>query len=316
MYERTFQYRVAVSSASLPVALALTAMAWLPGDWTDWRRWAGLAAVVVMAYFVALWNNVHMLLRIRSRLVSSTFLLLVAACPFLHRWSTDWVPAACAIGVYYCLFRAYQKSHPEPDVFHAFVFLGVGSFFFPQWLCFVPVLWGALLVRLRAFTSRSFVASLLGLVLAYWAFVAYAAWHNRLDTAFGFWLDAWAVGLPDYGACPLPCAVSFAFVSFYLAVSAVHFSRTAFYDRIRVRMYYRLLITQAVLLGVAIVAQPRHFGVAFPLYVVTASPVVGHYFALARGRFMNVWFIASLLLLGGLYVFNFVAPWTSLSTYW
>ncbi len=315
MYEHTFQHRVAVSNATLPIAACLTVAAWMSGDWSDWRLWAGLALTAAMAYFVAVWNSVYMLLRIRSRLVSSTYLVLVAACPFLHRWDVSLIPAACALGVYFLLFRSYQKSRPEPDVFHAFIFYGVGSLFFPQWLYFVPVFWGAMLIRLRSLTLRSISAAVLGLMLPYWALAAYAVWQNRLDTAFLFLSDLLRFDAPSYAGLPLSHVVSFAFVSFYLVLGVVHFSRTAYNDRIRVRMYLRLLITQAVLLGAFLVAQPRHFDVLFPLYVLTASPIIGHYLALVRGRFMGVWFVLSLLLFGGLFVFNSVVPWMPLSTF-
>ena len=68
-------------------------------------------------------------------------------------------------------------------------------------------------------------------------------------------------------------------------------------------------------MAVLLIAQPQHYAVLFPLYVLTSSPIVGHYLALARGWGMKVWFVASLVLLVALSVFNHLAPWIPLSTF-
>lgn len=315
MYEHTFQHRVATSSATLSVAMVWLVLSWLFSVPPTLAVGGTLAGTAVTGILVAWWNDAFMLLRIRSRLISAWMLAFAAACPFMAGWGTALVPAACALGLYSFLFRAYQKPRPESDVFHAFVFLGVGSFFFPQWLYFVPFLWGAMFVRLRVYGLRVWSSAIVGLTLPYWIYGGYAAWQNRFDTAFGFLSGLGEFAVPDYGSVPLPVAVSFGFLTFYLVIASGHFSRTSYNDKIRVRMYHRLLTTQALLMAVLLIAQPQHYAVLFPLYVLTSSPIVGHYLALARGWGMNVWFVASLVLLVALSVFNHFAPWIPLSTF-
>lgn len=315
MYEHTFQHRVATSSATLSVAIAWLGLSWLFSAPLTPAVGGAVAGTAVVGILVAWWNDAFMLLRIRSRLISAWMLAFAAACPFMAGWGTALVPAACALGLYSCLFRAYQKPRPEADVFHAFVFLGVGSFFFPQWLYFVPVLWGAMLVRLRVYGPRVWSSAIVGLTLPYWLYGGYAAWQNRFDTAFGFLSALGEFAVPDYGSVPLPVAVSFGFLTFYVVIASGHFNRTSYNDKIRVRMYHRLLTTQALLMAVFLAAQPQHYVALFPLYVLTSAPIVGHYLALARGWGMNAWFVASLLLLVSLTVFNHLAPWMPLSIF-
>ncbi len=313
--ETMFRYRVVTSDATLPVVVVGLVVSWLSDVPFSLLQCVMVAAAVVVAIGIALWSDACMLLRVRSRMVSAWFVAFVAACPFLAQWGSALIPAVCALGFYAFLFHAYQRPRPAAYVFHAFAFLGLGSFFFPQWLFFVPVLWGAMSLRLRVYGLRVWAASLLGIALPYWVYGIYAVWRGRLDTAFGFLGELFSFSPPDYASLPLPVVVSFVFLTFCVVLFVLHFNRTSYNDKIRVRMYYRLLTTQAVLQAAFLVAQPHLYETLFPLYILTSSPLVGHYLAFARGRGMNAWFVCLLLLLLSLALYNHLAPWMPLSAF-
>ena len=72
------------SSFTLPVMAVVTSLLWLLSGSADQWRWLTLALTALTTYIVVELNNRHALLRIRSRLVSSVFLLFMAASPFLR----------------------------------------------------------------------------------------------------------------------------------------------------------------------------------------------------------------------------------------
>ena len=52
-------------------------------------------------------------------------------------------------------------------------------------------------------------------------------------------------------------------------------------------------------------AYPCFFNYLFPLLLVNSSPLIAHYFTLAKGRvLMNIWFIFWLVLTFALYCYN------------
>ena len=113
------------SSFTLPVMAVVTSLLWLLTGPADQWRWLTLALTALTTYIVVELNNRHALLRIRSRLVSSAFLLFMAASPFLH---THWQAAALMFAFalsYAMLFQTYQRVRAEGYVFHAFLFLGL-----------------------------------------------------------------------------------------------------------------------------------------------------------------------------------------------
>lgn len=285
--------------------VALVAVLWLLPGVRDRELWLGLFATGITAYLMVEWNNRHALLRIRSRLTSSTFLILSAACPFLHRWTPDMLLPMCLAGAYFLLFSSYQKVRGEGEIFHAFLCIGLGSLLFPPIVVVVPFLYFSMIVQMRSFSLRTFLAGCLGLLLPYWGYVGWAVWHNRLDEVLNVVEGYVRVSCPDYSVIGLHEWVSLSFVGALLLFSIIHYLRTAYNDKIRTRMFFYVLIIQVLLLVSMLLLFPQWNTVLLRMLLVPASPLIGHYLALARGRFMNAWFIFLLTLSGMLTAFNY-----------
>ena len=79
-----FRNRSAKSMLTLPLVAVIAGVVWvLPDPRSAWL-WGGFAIVCALTYTLRELNNRFQLLRIRSRLVSATFLTLFAALPDLH----------------------------------------------------------------------------------------------------------------------------------------------------------------------------------------------------------------------------------------
>jgi len=289
--------------------VVLAAVLWLLPGVRDQELWFGLLATGVTAYLMAEWNNRHALLRIRSRFTSSTFLVLSAACPFLHRWTPDMLLPTCLAGAYFLLFSSYQKVRAEGETFHAFLCIGLGSLWFPPIIAVAPFLYFSMIVQMRTFSLRSFLAGCLGLLLPYWGYVGWAVWHNRLDEVLDVMERYVRMPSPDYSVIGLHEWVSLAFVVALALFSIMHYLRTAYNDKIRTRMFFYVLIIQVFLLISLLMLFPQWDAAILRMLLVPASPLIGHYLALARGRFMNAWFIVLLLLAGVLAAFNYCDGW-------
>lgn len=265
-------------------------------DWSNLQRLGGLGLTLLTAYLMVEWNNTFSLMRVRSRMTSSTFLLLMAACPLLQTWTTQMLVPLSLLLCYFCLFRSYQKVRAEADFFHAFSFLGLGCLFFPQLLYFVPLLLVSCLVQLRSLSLRSFMACLLGLSLPYWCYAGYSIWHNQLDLTVLHFEQLLTLQMPDYHALTVSQVLSGGFVMAATMLATFHYQRTAYHDKIRTRMFLNLLVTQEYLIILLMVGQPQHFETMLRLLIVNSSPLIAHYLTLAKGRFFHIWFIFCLLL--------------------
>ena len=63
------------------------------------------------------------------------------------------------------------------------------------------------------------------------------------------------------------------------------------------------------MLFAALALQPQQFDPLFRLLIFNSSALIAHYYTLARGRFIDFWFVLTLVLLVALGVFNNILAW-------
>lgn len=308
MRRATFQTRVTTSAATLFFSVVACMVMWLIPHWSEPLRLAGLGITLLTAYVMVEWNNAYSIMRVRSRMMSSVFVMLMGACPMLQEWNAHMLAPLCLLLCYYCLYRSYQKVRAEADLFHAFACLGIGCLFFPQLLYFVPLLLMCCLVQLRSLSLRSFMACLLGLMLPYWCYAGYAIWHNQLDLTVLHFEQLLSPQMPDYGTLSVEQVLAGAFITAAALLATFHYQRTAYNDRIRTRMFLNLLVVQEYLIIALLAVQPAHFNTFLRLLIANSAPLIAHYLTLARGRWFNAWFIIYLLLYAAFAVLMRIAP--------
>ena len=209
-----------------------------------------------------------------------------------------------------------EFMHRQGYFFHVFFLVGLGSVAFLRFYCWCRFSSSPPKRHLRALTSKSAMAALLGLSLPYWLLLPVFLFAREwLAPYLAIWDFSQLTTLPDFSHVPLSQWVGSGLFFFISVVSLVHFLRTAYNDKIRTRQYYYLLLLQVLPLALIHFALPQHFNTTLPLCLVTLAPFVGHYFALARGRGMNVWFILWVLLFLLLGIANYLDLWTLLSTF-
>mgnify|MGYP000844535371 CR=1 FL=1 len=327
MRTSSFRHRVSESMASLPILVVIASVLWIIPNIQSVALWGGLAVVALMSYLVLAWNAQYQLIRVRSRMNSLTFLYLFLVFPQLHPLGWHLFPAACLLGAYFLLFRTYGVYAPQGYFFHAFFLIGLGSLVFPPLLLLLPFLIFSSSRHLRALTLKSATAAFLGVSLPYWLLLpvylfarealtphlSFCSLDHQLQDPLQLFQPSHLLHL--YQQLPLSQWVGTALFLVISLVSVVHFLRTAYNDKIRTRQYHYLLLLQVIPLLVVLGLLPQHFTTTFPLCIVTIAPLIGHYFALAKGRGLNLWFILWLILFFLYGTANYFNLWTLLSNF-
>lgn len=305
MREHNLRARITTGTFTLPVAVAIMVVQWLVVATRDVQAWWGLPIAVVTTYLLMELNNRNALLRVRSRMVSATFVALLTVSPFLyHNWLLL-LPSLTLAAAYFPLFATYQSPRVASRTFNVGLLLSLGSLVWPPLLLLLVPVIISLGVQLRSLSYRTFVALLLGALVPYWIMAGIAVWRGNIDTAFLPFLAAFVPVVPtvsDYLDIPLPQLVTCGYVIFVTLIAVVHFFRTAFNDKIKTRMYFDVFILiEAVLVG-GLCAQPQLHAVLLPLLLVNSSPIIAHQLTLSRGRWANVWFTLCLVSLVALLI--------------
>lgn len=296
MIVKRFQNRVAESRISLPVtgvyAFAVCAFG---GLFTE-QLWVQFVLLAVSSFLMMELNNVNALIRIYSRMVSCSFLVLAVMSQYLVVDVRCGIVQACFIAFYLFLFSAYQDNRAMGRVFYAFLMLGIASTMFVQILFFVPLVWVLLCTNLMVRSFRAFVSSLFGLLVPYWFMVAYYLYIDDVDSLLDHFLQIAQFG-PVLGWMDMPVShiLTAAYVAILAVVGMIHFRLNNYKDKIRTRMLFEIFSVLALAAIVFMILQPQHIDYLLALLIVSTSPMIGHYIALTNTFITNISFYVMLV---------------------
>ena len=333
--KRRLQNKIAESSVTLPVACGLaTVLWWLPQGTFSTDYVLGWVVCAVMTYIFIEMNAVNSLLRIRSRMISSLFLLVMTACGFLHPFQTGLLVSLAVLIALFFLFKTYDVDNPQLPTFHAYLCFSLGSFAWPPLLLLLPLMLWNQGVFMRSLRPKTFGAAILGLLLPYmflWGFQCLQAFLAALPAfqdqkisllaflpeeraSFPLVFSADSLFFADffnftafprkedflsYVAFPPTREVSNCVFLFFLGLTGlIHYIRKSYDDKINVRMKYYSLLTFQVATTMWLVLQPKHFCYIFPVLLVTTVPAAAHFITFTRTFLTNAWcFILTIALI-------------------
>lgn len=300
----TLRERYTTSIFTLPLTLLAVILSFALSKNTSWLFF-GL--IIFTAYVLTEFDIKHQIIRVRSRMLSATFLALSAASDYLTASAINLLPAVTLLLAFTSLFNVYQSERPEKGVVHAFAVTSFGTLFAPTTCWLLPVLYISM-IKLRIFRWKSVLASWCGIAFTFfWADVySYFTQENfAIIPSTQFLATLLPSPATDWTAVPLRDTVNFTFVTLIFLFAIWHYGQTSFDDKIRVRTYYSIFACFSIAELLLIVLFPAHFNHLFFLFILTTSPFIAHYFTLARGRWvMTTWFIFWIVALLVLRLYN------------
>lgn len=299
MHSEKIQNRVCGSRFLLPCTGLLTALLWwLPQGGYSMGYGMGLMFCVLTALLLMGSNQTYALIRVRTRSVASVWLVMTASMGFLHDFQPGLLAAACLAASYYLLFRTYQEPQPVNDVFHAFLMLGLGTLFLPSMIWLVPFYFWYLQVFMTAFTFRGLWAGLIGFLLPLWMVGNGCLLTDRLSLVWDWWDRFTYFPLPtpvDYSTIPLSVSAAWLLVGGLAVWCCVQYLQHSYNDKIKTRMLLYVHVMQSGLILLLAVVQPHQAQGLLPLFLVSATPLLAHYFTLVRTWVCTAWFGVALL---------------------
>ena len=296
MLVKRFQNKVAESRISLPITAVYALLVCLGCGFWEQQLWWQFAVLAVSSFLMMELNNVNALIRIYSRMVSCSFLVLAVMSQYLVVDVRCGIVQACFIAFYLFLFSAYQDNRAMGRVFYAFLMLGIASTMFVQILFFVPLVWVLLCTNLMVRSFRAFVSSLFGLLVPYWFMMAYYLYIDDVDSLLDHFLQIAQFG-PVLGWMDMPVShiLTAAYMVILAVVGMIHFRLNNYKDKIRTRMLFEIFSVLALAAIVFMILQPQHIDYLLALLIVSTSPMIGHYIALTNTFITNISFYVMLV---------------------
>jgi hypothetical protein len=254
-------------------------------------------------------NNVNALIRTYSRMVSCSFLMLMAMSATTFGDLQGNMVQICLISFFMILFHTYQNKNATGWVFYAYLCVGLASLPFIQILFFVPFFWLFQRFYMISFSWRTFFASIIGLITPYWFLAAFFLLTNqpmRIVTT----ITRIAEFQPMSSWQPPSEHLSLTLIFVFLLglTGTIHFLRYSYQDKIRIRMIYYVFIATWLLSSIFAAVQPQHAPIMLKVMMISTSALIAHFITLTKTRITNVAFLLILVCLILLTVYNLWMP--------
>ena len=297
MSKKLLQNRIAESGLTLPVAAVYAAGVWLLNGALTNGWWAQLICMALAVYVLVEVNNSNALIRVRSRMVGSMFLLLSCMDSGLFASAQGGLTCLFVAIAFWLLFQTYQQPDTPGRIYYGFLCIGIASLTYVQILFFVPLTWLLVHTQLQSMSWRSWIASILGLITPYWLSLL---WAFHLQDGSFYWHHFHSLTqfvLPyDYSLLKFGQLIVFIFTLSLLLMGIVHFVNKSYEDRIRIRQLYGFFGFWALGCTVFLALQPQHYDVLMRILFLCVSPFAAHLFTLTHSRVTNVLFIITIVL--------------------
>jgi hypothetical protein len=309
---KLFQNRVAESVLTLPLTAAFTLVVWLLSGLVAYGWWSQLLCFVVTTYLMIELSNGNALLRVRSRMISCTFMALSCSSCFLLNSLPGGIAQLCMVAATIILFHTYQDQHAPGWTYYGFLCVGLASLVFVQTFFLVPVIWVLMQTNLRTLNWRSWWASVFGLLTPYWFALAYFIFQKNPTPLVHHFAALGELPFPyDYTQLECRQIIAFLFTLLLILVGAVHFWLRSFEDKIRIRQFYGYFTTMSFSLTVLLIVQPQHYDIIMRMLVVMASPLYAHFVTHTHTKATNILFVASIVITVLITSFNLLFPYLS-----
>ena len=286
-----FQIQVATGRFTLPVVILICLLLW-GSTFHEWNELVSLATTAIIGYAMIEANTTFTLIRTRTSLPVCIYGWMTTSLFFLHPFNEiNLIPLAFVLAVYQ-LFRSYESTAPTNSIYHAFLFLSLGSLIFPQFMVFA-FLWWTSMIPFRAMNGKSFLASLIGLATPYWFLFVYAFYFDQMPLFLAPLQEMIRFHPIDYSTLLPTEIISWVVITLWLLISSIHYGWISHKDRTRTRIYHSFFVYAGWCTTILSVLQPNHLHKWLPIQLICMAFLTGHLFTLTRNRFSGIFFIVT-----------------------
>ncbi|MGN0220892.1 MAG: hypothetical protein ACI4BA_02050 [Prevotella sp.] len=303
--QKRLQNHISESRTALPVMAGYGFLVWIAGGLIADNRWLQFAFFALASYLMVELNNRFALIRIYSRMVSCSFIMLGTSALFLFDSFSETVTMFCMVVVFLGLFKTYQNPLATSETYVLSLALGINSVLSVHVLWFVPLIWLLTLSVLQSFSARTWGASLLGLLTPYWFLTPLHLYREDISplvahfeqlASFHTW---W-----EYSCIDLSHLLFFALLCLLSSIGIFHIWHTGYNDKIRTRQYYTCFSITNIYVFVLIALQPQLYHALIHAAIIGTSVHIAHFIALTNSKITNLMFCAIIVVVLSLTAFN------------
>jgi hypothetical protein len=160
-----------------------------------------------------------------------------------------------------------------------------------QILYFLPFLWLLMAFNLLSLSWRTWIASLLGLMLPYWFLCPYCIYTESFTLQANHFAALTDVELlTGYEQLTVSQVLVYVLIVVLSTIGSLHFWRYSYEDKIRIRQLYSYFMTLNTLSLTMLALSPQHYDILIRIAIVNTSPIIAHFLTITHSRITNIAF--------------------------
>ena len=254
----------------------------------------GFLFTVLMGFLLVQLNKTYSFIRIRSLLLFFFYILLIGTNISLHTFNFSQISSLFLLISLWQLFSIYDKKQSVIKTFNIGFFLAIGSFFSLELLLFVPVFFIGI-QRLKGLTSRTFLATCIGLLTPFVLFLSIAyLTDNNISAYITSFFNQFQFGVElhyDY--------ISIAYLLTLLLtalVSLLNILNNPFSDKIKVGRMLGFISLGFLFFVLLFFVKSNSLQIIFTLGTLFSTILYTHYFSLRPSIFTRIIFFLQIII--------------------
>jgi len=296
------QTAIATGRFTLPVVAIIVLFIWLisMGPGTEVINMLLFAAT---GYLLIELNTTFSLIRVRTTLHVSIYWIATSVCIFLHPFNaSSFIPLLFTASLFFFL-NSYEHTNPAPSIFSSALFLSAASILFPYIIYYAPLLILSM-ISFRCMNVKSILAALIGLITPYWFFFAYTFLTDNTDIFFLPFAEITKISPMDFSKVGLGEIVTSIVILSLSFICSIYYISSSYLDRIRSRASLTFIILIELWGIVLWLLYPSTTVGIMQIQILCYSLLAGHFFAVTKNRFSNIFLIITIICFIFLAVFN------------
>ncbi len=140
-----------------------------------------LILVIIIAALVQVVNDRYMFIRVRTKLPSVLFVIIVSGFTDLHTLHPVFPATIFLLLAIYSLFATFEKIKPYSNIFNAGFFIGVGIFFYFNLIVLLPAFIIGITILTRENSWRKYIILIIGILVPVFFVFSYAVITGQIS---------------------------------------------------------------------------------------------------------------------------------------
>ncbi|MCL1943906.1 MAG: hypothetical protein FWF54_10220 [Candidatus Azobacteroides sp.] len=259
--------------------------------------------LVLGTSFLLLWlDQVFSIIRTKTFLPFLFYTLFITTDPGSFFSLPGNLTTLILLAVIYQLFRSYQKEKNVEEAFNIGLLISAGSLFSTRILFFIPVIWIGLSYT-RAFSRKSFFASIVGLLTPYWLTFCWFLYQKDISGFIEPFYHFFQVNPSSALEYEISGWIRVCFSLLITIFAVINFRMHSFKDKIKTRTYFYFILTLIIFVAILIIFNIIPVTEYAGIYYLSVSLFAAHFFVTVNSRLSAVFFYLSLITFIGLLFF-------------